>query len=163
MSMERVDTSARYSYDELVGLLGVPVSTEQVGHFPGGGETTLLVFGCSCRGVPIAGGFHIGTPCKQHRGPEPIVRISDRRCGVTALDGLDMEATGVLAMLVGMQEGAQRDERGCVDLAFDPDIVKDYPSGVRQLFGARLLRLEPDGRYRLSFFTCFDAATEEWY
>ncbi len=158
-----MDPSATYSYDELVAHLGEPVATEQAGQIPGGGVSTVLVFACSCRGVPMVGGYGLGTPCEAHGGPQNVIRISDRRCGVEPLNDLDMEGTGVLGLLISLQSQAERDSSGCVDIAFDSDRIDRFPKGVAQLVKAGILRRDADQRYRLCYFNCFDTASGEWY
>jgi len=156
------DFSVRYTFSELVDLLGEPVSTERFSRQPAGTQHVALVFSCSCRGIPNGDRYEIGSPCPRHGGLN-VVRISDRRCGVAALDDLSFDATGLLGLLVGMQNAAERDDEGCVHLVFDGSMVEKYQDAASQLLRANIIRRVLDGSYELQYFTCYDEISREWY
>lgn len=152
-----------YSKEELVAALGEPVGTETFGRVPGGTTGIALVFACTCRGMPNGNRYVIGSPCLAHGGSKDVIRISDRRCGPTALNNLSFLASGLLAELIRNQAGADRDDRGCTDLALEPDALREHGELVQELIEARLLIERQDGRLELVYFTCFDTETNEWY
>ena len=152
-----------YSKEGLFNVLGEPIGTETFANVPGGTTGVAFVFACTCRGMPNGGRYVILSPCLAHGGLKGVIRISDRRCGSATLIDLSIGAMELLAELIRRQDGAERDARGCTDITFERDALREYGESVRELIEARVVIQRPSDRLELAYFTCFDIGTAEWY